>query len=1169
MTDMDARFHREWLGLAQPIEGLVFAVQVLADAQIAPRVRVELTESLREHIEEHPAGPALRNVREFFTGFLGYDRPEMLIAREALPKEISFYAVEGRQEIRPSFAISREPSGAQESSGPNGAPSREDIFALVWDLSDDAGSDRAPHLSLDKPETETGSWSYPPTAKLERLLRESEIPIGLLTNRRELRLVFAPKGESSGHLTFRFAELLEPAGRPILAALELLLGAERTYGAALEYTLEGLLHESRRRQANVTEALAEQVFEAVEILLEGFERAAERDSSGDRPDWLREALAHDEEYVYQGVLSVILRLVFLLYAEDQGLLPVDHPLYAQHLSVLGLYESLREDEGVHPESMHHRFGAYGRLLALFRAIYLGVSHGDLKLPPRRGKLFDPNAFPFLEGGFPGETMPVNLAERRAEMRPPSVDDGTLFRVLDRLIVFEGQRLSYRALDVKQIGSIYESLMGYRVMRAEGPAVRLGKARVWVELEPLLEMKSADLKRELRERVLLTPPQIRRFEEALKTARQEAPGDVEALAEALEPLYSGKRAESHRHRAEAVRLGLKPGDERRRTGSHYTPRALTQKVVSRTLEPIIACLGKAPTPEQILSLKICDPAMGSGASLVEVCRQLADELTRAWRRTGEFSAIAERHEDAELHARRLVAQRCLYGVDKNASAVELAKLSLWLITLNRELPFTFVDHALRHGDSLVGLGFEEIRAFDWAAGQNMSKGAGKGRKGAPEQLSFVERVLGEALDAALDYRGEILELADRDDDEAQEEKRRLLTFAEEDSERVRVLADACVGAFFAEAKPKDRERERERRLRLAERWILEEDESAGDELRALAEVIRREHAPFHWMLEFPEVFYMERPDPLDGGEVNGAAMMDAFVGNPPFLGGRRVSELQGVTYNDWIAEIYSGSKAADLSAHFFRRAAALIGKHGAFGLVATNTIAQGDTRNTGLKALVDEGWSIFDGVNSMPWPGAAAVTVSIVHAAIGAPKAKARPILDELEVEVINSMLRPKPERPEPVVLRANAGSAYLGSKIYGQGFLLTPEEREELIAKDAKNGERIFPYIGGEEVNTSPTQDFHRYVINFGQMSLEEAERWPDLIEIVRARVKPERDRNNREVRRKYWWRFGEVAPALYEAIAPLERCLVNSQVSKHVIFAFQPTDRVFSHALNVFPLAA
>jgi hypothetical protein len=86
-------------------------------------------------------------------------------------------------------------------------------------------------------------------------------------------------------------------------------------------------------------------------------------------------------------------------------------------------------------------------------------------------------------------------------------------------------------------------------------------------------------------------------------------------------------------------------------------------------------------------------------------------------------------------------------------------------------------------------------------------------------------------------------------------------------------------------------------------------------------------------------------------------------------------------------------------------------------------------------------------------------------------------------------------------------------------------------------------------------------------MSLEEAERWPDLISIVRDKVKPERDKNNREVRRKYWWRFGEVAPALYEAIAPLKRCLVTARVTKHLCFSFQPSDRVFSEATYVFPL--
>src|SRR5690606_37362515 len=109
-----------------------------------------------------------------------------------------------------------------------------------------------------------------------------------------------------------------------------------------------------------------------------------------------------------------------------------------------------------------------------------------------------------------------------------------------------------------------------------------------------------------------------------------------------------------------------------------------------------------------------------------------------------------------------------------------------------------------------------------------------------------------------------------------------------------------------------------------------------------------------------------------------------------------------------------------------------------------------------------------------------------------------------------------------------------------------PEERDTLIARDAKNGERIFPYLGGEEVTTHPRQAHDRYVINFGQMTLDEAEQWPDLIGIVREKVKPERDQNKRDVRREYWWRFGEVAPALYDAIRPLDRCLAASIHAKY-----------------------
>ena len=131
--------------------------------------------------------------------------------------------------------------------------------------------------------------------------------------------------------------------------------------------------------------------------------------------------------------------------------------------------------------------------------------------------------------------------------------------------------------------------------------------------------------------------------------------------------------------------LQPSEERRRSGSHYTPRALTEPIVRTTLEPILARLrgadGRPPRPEQILDLKVCDPAMGSGAFLVEACRQLGDALVEAWRAHGEAPEIPP-DEDEVIFARRLVAQRCLYGVDRNPVAVDLAKMSLWLVTLAR-------------------------------------------------------------------------------------------------------------------------------------------------------------------------------------------------------------------------------------------------------------------------------------------------------------------------------------------------------------------------------------------------------------------------------------------------------------------------------------------------------
>jgi len=1211
VKDRDVSFHREWLGLVQPIEGLVFSVPVLADAQIAPALRPGLTVDFEAELDTAAGGPRIADLRAFFRRFLGYDRPGMLVDRAELPAALAFYAPEGGQQLRPSFALARGPfatddpfaefddpssplatGGASapdpQPSPPAPAPAPEPaspFFALAWDLTDDAP---APAPDLDSPEDKTGPWRYPPTAKFERLLRHTGIPIGLLANGPELRLVYAPAGQTTGHLTFRVAELREPGGRPVLAALELLLHARRAYGAAAAHTLEGLLAESRRRQADVTQALAEQVFEAVELLLAGFEQAAARDCVGDRHDWLRAALEEEGDHLYQGVLSVVLRLVFLLYAEDAGLMPTEHPLYAEHLSLFGLYDRLTADAGAHPESMHHRFGAYGQLLTLFRLVFVGGKHGTLELPPRRGRLFDPNAYPFLEGGLPGWTAAIASAEARARVTPPSLDDGTIYRVLHRLVVFEGQRLSYRALDVEQIGSVYESLMGYHVERLEHPAARIGKHGVWVDTGIAERLTPADRARFFKEACGLNPGPIAALEAALKAAGK----DPEARLEALLAQAPGRQAERAQHRAAAGRLVIQPGEERRRSGSHYTPRSLTEPIVRRTLEPLLACLGPERTAEQLLQLKICDPAMGSGAFLVAACRELASEVVAAWTRSGELGAILEAHGDAHLAARRLVAQKCLYGVDKNPAAVELAKLSLWLVTLSKTLPFTFVDHALRQGDSLVGLSFDQLRRFHWEP---------EAKRG--EQVDVCERLLVEALEQAVDLRQQILALAEHDDPVSQGEKRRLLEFAQQSIARVRLVGDLVVGAFFAAKSAKAREAERIRRLDLVRDWLTGERALAAadapaerqgaaaseleqrrleklrktlpalrEELEGLAAEAREKLTPFHWWLEFPEVFFEERPDPLQGGKVNGAALMEAVVGNPPFGGKNTILGGNPEGYVEYLQAVHPGAHGnSDLVAHFFRRAAALLGEHGTFGLIATNTIAQGDTRTTALQPLVEQGWELYDATESMAWPGAAAVTVSVVHAAHGAVRGRVEKRRNGARVKALSSRLTAGEERQDAVALHANADCSFQGSVVLGMGFTLTPDERAALVKRDPRNAERIFPYLGGEEVNTSPRQAFDRYVISFGQMELAEAEKWPDLLAIVREKVKPERDKlkDNADGRRRrqYWWQFGRWTPALYAALAPLERCLVTARVTKHLCFSFQPTNRILNEMLYVFPL--
>ena len=250
--------------------------------------------------------------------------------------------------------------------------------------------------------------------------------------------------------------MCEVGGRPILGALHTLLCAERLFSVAPQRRLPAILRESRKFQNDVSTALAEQVLEALNLLLRGFQSAHE--ASGG--ELLREVLREHPSHVYGALLSVLLRLVFILYAEERGLLPADG-VFESNYSLTGLFEELREDAARYPDTMDQRFGAWARLLTVFRLIFDGASYGTTTLPPRHGRLFDPDSI-----SVPGGKALRQPASGGRTADPPRVPDGVVYGLLEKLLILDGERLSYRTLDVEQIGSVYEAMMGFELRVAQ-------------------------------------------------------------------------------------------------------------------------------------------------------------------------------------------------------------------------------------------------------------------------------------------------------------------------------------------------------------------------------------------------------------------------------------------------------------------------------------------------------------------------------------------------------------------------------------------------------------------------------------------------------------------------------------------------------------------------------
>lgn len=1034
-------------------------------------------------------------------------------------------------------------------------------------------------------------WAATPADRMVQLCRATGCRLGLVTNGERWMLVDAPVGAVTTFASW-YARIWNQ--EPItLQAFVHLLGIRRFFVDEAEQ-LPALFDRSLKYQDEVTDALGEQVRRAVEVLIQALDKA---DQDRDR-ELLRDV---KEPELYEAALTVMMRLVFLLSAEERGLLLLGDERYEANYALSTLRMQLRKES---EEILERRWDAWSRLLAIFRAVFGGIEHENLRLPALGGSLFDPDRFPFLEGRAKGSDWRTDIA------KPLPIDNRTVLLLLEAIQQFQGRTLSYRALDVEQIGYVYEGLLERTVKRTAEVTLELNGTKSakapWVKLA---ELESARLDGPERLAELL---QERSGSSASRLRNDLAKPVDDTLADRLLAACHGDTSLRNRIKPFAHLVRTDPwgyplvypagafivttGSDRRETGTHYTPKSLTEAIVAETLTPI-AYVGPAEgapreqwvlkSPAELLDLKICDPAMGSGAFLVQACRWLADRLVEAWSQAeGSGKTVSVNGEvldapdikeplprDTEARtviARRLIAERCLYGVDLNPLAVELAKLSIWLVTLAKGRPFGFLDHNLRCGDSLLG-----IHRLDQLTELSMVP-AGKGQQRLFGQN--IERAVREAIE----LRRALRQMPIRDIRDV-EVMARLDADARQKLEVPERIADAFIGEVFASGGSGAGLENTLPSLTIQAGQAIHGDHDVSDLMhqRSVAALStdlpadKPSRRPFHWPLEFPEVFARER-----GG-------FDGIVGNPPFLGGQRITGVAGTAFRDWlvvhIAERRRGS--ADLVAYFFLRAWGLLREGGGFGLLAVNTIAEGDTRQVGLEAMVGAGAVIRAAYPNEPWPGKAAVVTSRVHVHKGEWSGE-RSLLGR-PTPFISVFLSDR-EEWSPKRLKANEGLAYQGSIVLGMGFVLSTDDARRMLDADLRNTEVIFPYINGDDLNSDPEQRPSRWVINFWDWPEERAREYELPWQRIEVRVKPERQRLNERgefVLRKplpeRWWQFGEKRPGLYHAIgrgSHFERhpngwqsqmgqaiALGTARLSKFLTFTQLPDNFVASDQVVVF----
>lgn len=1012
-------------------------------------------------------------------------------------------------------------------------------------------------------------WAATPAERMVQLCRTTGCRLALVTNGERWMLIDAPVGAVTTFASW-YARIW--AQEPItLQAFVHLLGIRRFFVDEAEQ-LPALFDRSLKYQDEVTEALGEQVRRAVEVLIQALDKA---DQDRDR-DLLRDV---KEPELYEAALTLMMRLVFLLAAEERGLLLLGDERYESNYAISTLRMQLRAESD---EILERRWDAWSRLLATFRAVFGGIEHENLRLPALGGSLFDPDRFPFLEGRAKGSKW------RTEPAKPLPIDNRTVLLLLEAIQQFQGRTLSYRALDVEQVGYVYEGLLERTVKRTAEVTLELDGTKnakaPWIRLA---ELESAELEGAARLADLL---QDRSGSSASRIRNDLVKPVDDTLADRLLAACHGDSGLRDRIKRFAHLVRSDPwgyplvypagafivttGSDRRETGTHYTPKSLTETIVVETLTPVVyvgPSDGRPPehwtlkSPSEILDLKICDPAMGSGAFLVQACRWLAERLVEAWSLAeknggvvsvdGEVLDAANGKEllprDTEartLIARRLIAERCLYGVDLNPLAVELAKLSIWLVTLAKGRPFGFLDHNLRCGDSLLG-----IHRLDQLTDLSMTPG------GRRQQRLFGKNIEHAVADA-VNLRQRLRDIPIRDirDVEA------MASLDAEARHRLDVperVADAFIGEVFLtngnpaalEARLSSLSIKAERAVDAEPDCLADLAERANAALAADLQEDRSRPKPFHWPLEFPEVFVRNES----------GSGFDAIVGNPPYKGSRFITGLLGQKYYDYLSHLRDFEKGApDLCIFFLLRYFQLCKNQGSVGLILTSSIRETGNRLLGLDKLIRNGGVIYWGISKLPWPGKANVIVSLF--AMNKSQWQGELELDGRAVDYISGGLDSL-RSTEVHTLLEMKGLGSPGFNVYGDGFLLTTAEKDALIAQEPAAQAIIHPYFNGLDLMELVHLNARRWVIDFGERTEREARGWSHTFRRVEAGHRSMREALKGQMHQDCYWKFWDMRKSLRLVMARQSMLLAQPRDSKYIAFRFVPSKYYFNDSVKLY----